>query len=107
MSFGEIKMFDFFVTFMGVFYAGQATTQLFLFSSSITKGKNAANYMFWLHQLQPTVAETSENTNQGPKSGGPIVLDHVRFSYPLRPDTQVLRGIDLEVHKPPLPWNKS
>ncbi|KAG5998699.1 hypothetical protein E4U43_002373 [Claviceps pusilla] len=99
VSFGEIKMFDFFVTFMGVFYAGQATTQLFLFSSSITKGKNAANYMFWLHQLQPTVAETSENTNQGPKSGGPIVLDHVRFSYPLRPDTQVLRGIDLEIKK--------
>ncbi|KAG6006479.1 hypothetical protein E4U21_007023 [Claviceps maximensis] len=99
VSFGEIQMFDFFVTFMGVFYAGQATSQLSLFSTSMTKGKNAANYIFWLHQLQPTVAETSENTNKGPKTGGPIVLDHVRFSYPLRPDSQVLRGIDLEIKK--------
>ncbi|KAG5936524.1 hypothetical protein E4U53_000210 [Claviceps sorghi] len=99
VSFGEIEMFDFFVTFMGVFYAAQATTQLFLFSTSMTKGINAANYIFWLHELQPTVAETSENTNKGPKSGGPIALDRVRFSYPLRPDTQVLRGIDLEIKK--------
>lgn len=65
----------------------------------MTKGKNAANYIFWLHELQPTVQETPENQDKGPKSGGPIVLDHVRFSYPLRPDTQVLRGVDLEVSK--------
>ncbi|KAG6302518.1 hypothetical protein E4U09_002785 [Claviceps aff. purpurea] len=99
VSFGEIGMFDFFVTFMGVFYAGQATAQLFMFSTSMTKGKNAANYIFWLRQLQPTVAETSENSDKGPKSGGPIELDSVRFSYPLRPDAQVLRGIDLEIKK--------
>lgn len=100
MSFGEIGMFDFFVTFMGVFYAGQATAQLFMFSTSMTKGKNAANYIFWLRELQPTVAETSENADKGPKSGGPIKLDSIRFSYPLRPDAQVLRGIDLEVKLP-------
>ncbi|KAG5923143.1 hypothetical protein E4U61_004255 [Claviceps capensis] len=99
VSFGEIGLFDFFVTFMGVFYAGQATAQLFMFSTSMTKGKNAANYIFWLRQLQPTVAETSENSDKGPKSGGPIELDSVRFSYPLRPDAQVLRGIDLEIKK--------
>ncbi|KAG6122081.1 hypothetical protein E4U14_000094 [Claviceps sp. LM454 group G7] len=99
VSFGEIGMFDFFVTFMGVFYAGQATAQLFMFSTSMTKGKNAANYIFWLRELQPTVAETSENVDKGPKSGGPIKLDSIRFSYPLRPDAQVLRGIDLEIKK--------
>ncbi|KAK9440093.1 ATP-binding cassette multidrug transport protein ATRC [Metarhizium brunneum] len=99
VSFREISMFDFFVTFMGVFFSGQATTQLFQFSTSMTKGKNAANYIFWLHELQPTVQETPENHDKGPKSGGPIVLDHVRFSYPLRPDTQVLRGVDLEIRK--------
>ncbi|KID64334.1 ATP-binding cassette multidrug transport protein ATRC, partial [Metarhizium hybridum] len=99
VSFREISMFDFFVTFMGVFFSGQATTQLFQFSTSMTKGKNAANYIFWLHELQPTVQETPENQDKGPKSGGPIVLDHVRFSYPLRPDTQVLRGVDLEIRK--------
>lgn len=63
----------------------------------MTKGTNAANYIFWLRELQPTVQETPQNQDKGPKSGGPIALDHVRFSYPMRPDTQVLRGVDLEV----------
>ena len=41
--------------------------------------------------------ETPENREKGPKSGGPIGLNHLRFSYPLRPDTIVLRGIDMTV----------
>lgn len=53
--------------------------------------------MFWLHELQPTVQETPQNRDNGPKSGGPIALDHVRFSYPLRPEATVLRGINLDV----------
>lgn len=67
------------------------------FVQGITKGRNGANYIFWLSELQPTVQETDENRNDGPKSGGPIALDAVRFSYPLRPDAMVLRGVDLEV----------
>ncbi|RGP59629.1 hypothetical protein FLONG3_11145 [Fusarium longipes] len=97
LSEGDISMYNFFVAFLGVFYSGQASAQLFQFSTSITKGVNAANYIFWLNQLEPNVQETSENCNSGPKSGGPIVLDNVRFSYPLRPHAPVLRGIDLNV----------
>ncbi|KAL6851593.1 P-loop containing nucleoside triphosphate hydrolase protein, partial [Trichoderma novae-zelandiae] len=99
VSFGETSMHNFYVAFLAVFFSGQAASQLFQFSTSITKGKNAANYIFWLHQLQPTVQETSENADQGPKSGGPIALDNVRFSYPLRPEAPVLRGINLEIKK--------
>ena len=65
--------------------------------AGITKGQNAANYIFWLSELQPTVRETDENRDKDPKSGGPIELDSVRFSYPLRPDAVVLRGVDMEV----------
>ncbi|KAL2146186.1 hypothetical protein VTI28DRAFT_5026 [Corynascus sepedonium] len=99
MAFGETSMYDFFVAFMGVFFSGQATAQMFQFSTSITNGKNSANYMFWLAELQPTVRETDENRDKAPKSGGPIALDNVRFSYPLRPDAMVLRGLDLEITK--------
>lgn len=35
VSFGEITMYEFFVTFMGVFFSGQATAQLFMFSTSL------------------------------------------------------------------------
>ncbi|KAH7192297.1 P-loop containing nucleoside triphosphate hydrolase protein [Fusarium flagelliforme] len=97
LSYGDISMYNFFVAFLGVFYSGQASAQLFQFSTSITKGVNAANYIFWLNSLQPNVQETPENRDNGPKSGGPIVLDNVRFSYPLRPHAPVLRGIDLDV----------
>ncbi|KAL2195310.1 ABC transporter [Corynascus similis CBS 632.67] len=99
MAFGETSMYDFFVAFMGVFFSGQATAQMFQFSTSITNGKNSANYMFWLAELQPTVRETDENRDKAPKSGGHIALDNVRFSYPLRPDAMVLRGLDLEITK--------
>ncbi|KAL6895481.1 P-loop containing nucleoside triphosphate hydrolase protein [Trichoderma longibrachiatum] len=99
VSFQETTMHNFYVAFLGVFFSGQAASQLFQFSTSITKGKNAANYIFWLHGLQPTVQETPENADRGPKSGGPIALDNVRFSYPLRPEAPVLRGINLEIKK--------
>ncbi|PTB65262.1 P-loop containing nucleoside triphosphate hydrolase protein [Trichoderma citrinoviride] len=99
VSFGETSMHNFYVAFLGVFFSGQAASQLFQFSTSITKGKNAANYIFWLHGLQPTVQETPENADRGPKSGGPLALDNVRFSYPLRPEAPVLRGINLEIKK--------
>ncbi|KAH6893210.1 P-loop containing nucleoside triphosphate hydrolase protein [Thelonectria olida] len=97
LSFDDISMYDFFVAFLGVFFSGQASSQLFQFSTSMTKGINAANYIFWLNALQPTVQETPQTRDNGPKSGGPIALDHVRFSYPLRPHAQVLRGVDLTV----------
>ena len=35
LSDGDVSMYDFFVAFMGVFYAGQATAIIFMFSSSM------------------------------------------------------------------------
>ncbi|KAK4164053.1 P-loop containing nucleoside triphosphate hydrolase protein [Cladorrhinum sp. PSN259] len=95
----ETSMYNFFVAFMGVFFSGQAAAQFFQFSTSITKGMNSANYLFWINELQGTVQETPDNRDNSPKSGAPIELEHVRFSYPLRPDTVVLRGVDLEIKK--------
>ncbi|KAL4923167.1 ABC transporter ATP-binding protein [Aspergillus undulatus] len=99
LSFGDIEMFDFFVAFLGVFFAGQASSQLFQFSTSVTKGINATNYIFWLHELQPTVRETPDNHDKGPGAGSPLALDNVKFSYPLRPDAAVLKGVDLKINK--------
>lgn len=97
ISLGEISLFNFFVAFMSVFYSAQATALFFQFSTSLTAGKNAANYLFWLNDLQPVVRETEENKDNGPGAGGPVKIDGVRFSYPLRPETAVLKGVELEV----------
>ncbi|KAF1807947.1 multidrug resistance protein [Eremomyces bilateralis CBS 781.70] len=99
LSFDKISMYNFFVAFLAVFFSGQATAQLFQFSTSITKGVNGANYILWLSGLESTIRQTPENLDKGPGSAGPIALDDIRFSYPLRPDAQVLRGINLTVEK--------
>ncbi|CAI6338747.1 unnamed protein product [Periconia digitata] len=96
---GDITIFEFFVSFMAVFFSAQATSQVFGFSTSITKGINGANAIFWLQQLQPAVQETPENKDNGPKSGGAVELNRTRFAYPLRPEAPVLRGIDLQAKK--------
>ncbi|KZL88052.1 abc transporter [Colletotrichum incanum] len=99
LSFQEVSMYQFFVAFMGTFFSGQAASQLFQYSSSMTKGINAANYLFWLHDLQPTIQETPQNRDAAPKAGNTLGFDQLRFSYPLRPEAHVLRGIDLEIKK--------
>jgi ATP-binding cassette subfamily B (MDR/TAP) protein 1 len=99
VSFGEITLFEFFVSYMSVFFCAQSTAQMFQFSTSITKGKNGANVIFWLRQLQPVVRETPENKDNTPKLGGTIQLNQARFAYPLRPDVPVLKGVDLHAAK--------
>ncbi|KAM7215408.1 Leptomycin B resistance protein-like protein [Rhypophila decipiens] len=99
LSFGEVNMYNFMVAFLGVFFSGQGASQFFQFSTSMTKGKNAAEYIFWLGSLVPSIQENPENKDRAPKAGEAVHLDHIRFSYPLRPDTAVLKGVDLEIQK--------
>jgi len=109
-------MANFFIAFLSVFFAGQQASILFGFSSSesnsktivtrrhvanellgMTKATNAANYIFWLEQLEPTIRETDENHEMGPGDFKSLELEKLQFSYPMRPNARVLRGIDLHV----------
>ncbi|KAK6086432.1 multidrug resistance protein 3 (p glycoprotein 3) [Seiridium cupressi] len=101
LSKGEIMFYQFFVSFMGTFFSGQAASQMFSYTSSITKGQSAANYLFWIESLQPLIRpDIAENLNHGPANGvGSIEFDNVQFSYPLRPDARVLRGINLDIKR--------
>ncbi|KAF7551907.1 hypothetical protein G7Z17_g4685 [Cylindrodendrum hubeiense] len=113
VSFGELSMVNFFVAFLGVFFSGQQASILFGFAGSMykskvtyldlsdrylgmTKATNAANYLFWLEQLTPSIRETDENRDNGPDGFNTLDINNVQFSYPMRPDARVLRGIDLE-----------
>jgi ATP-binding cassette subfamily B (MDR/TAP) protein 1 len=97
LSFDKISMYAFFVAFLGVFFSGQSAAQLFQYSTSVTKGINAANYIFWLQDLQPSIRETDDNRGNGPGPGDTVDVRHVRFSYPLRPDISILKGININV----------
>lgn len=69
----------------------------------ITKACGAANYLFWLEQLHPSIRETDDNRDNGPNGFRSLDMDKVHFSYPMRPDAPVLRGINLQVSNNPLP----
>ncbi|KAF9882644.1 hypothetical protein FE257_005808 [Aspergillus nanangensis] len=90
-------MVNFLIAFLSVFFSGQQASVLFGFSGSMTKATNAANYIFWLDELQPTIRETPENRNVGPDTFSSLALEKLQFSYPLRPHARVLRGVDLHV----------
>lgn len=115
---GDISFYQFIVSFMGVYFSGQATALAFSFSSSecrslgtelcgntdkllgFTKANQAANYYFWLDGLEGTVRETDDNRDKEPEQGcSSYDFQDVKFSYPLAPDNQVLRGVSLSVSR--------
>ncbi|KAI6757046.1 hypothetical protein HG530_011644 [Fusarium avenaceum] len=98
VSQGEITFPQFIISFLGVFFSGQAAAVIFSFSSSFTKANSAANYYFWLTSLQPIIQETYENKDKGPTDGGSsIEFQDVQFSYPLAPQKRVIKGLDLTI----------
>ena len=101
LSFGDVTLYAFFVAFLGVFFSGQSASQLFQFSTSITKGVNAANYLFWLNDLQKTARKRDESRKEGPGAVNALDLDKIKFSYPRRPKVPVLNGLDLSVSYSP------
>ncbi|KAJ4313471.1 hypothetical protein N0V84_009396 [Fusarium piperis] len=97
---GDISFYQLMVSFMGVFFSGNAAGQLFSFASSFTKANQAANYYFWLKELEPTIRETNENKEKGPANGcSSYNFENVQFSYPLAPDNRVLKGVSLKINR--------
>ncbi|KAK6352922.1 hypothetical protein TWF696_004919 [Orbilia brochopaga] len=95
---GEYDATQFFVIFIGVIFAGQAAGQFFGFTTSLSKAAEAANYIFWLRTLKPTIAVTEENKDRGPDGDDDITFNNVGFAYPQRQQHPVLRGIDITIH---------
>lgn len=113
---GDVSFYQFMVAFMGVYFSALTAGILFSFSSSeffysigtvyladnwsigFTKANDAMNYFFWLSELQPTIAETAENQDVGPIANcSSYDMKDVQFSYPLAPETRVLRGLSMTV----------
>ncbi|CAH0022205.1 unnamed protein product [Clonostachys rhizophaga] len=97
---GEIDFYQFMVSFMGVYFSGQAAGQMFSFASSFSGANQAANYYFWLCQLKPAIRQTEQNKDKGPPSGcESYEFKDVGFSYPLAPNNQVLKAVSLNADR--------
>ncbi|EMT69314.1 Leptomycin B resistance protein pmd1 [Fusarium odoratissimum] len=100
VSQGEITFPQFIISFLGVFFSGQAAGTIFSFSSSFTKANSAANYYFWLTRPQPIIRDTDDNREKGPANGGrSIDFQNIQFSYPLAPEKRVIKGLSLTIER--------
>ncbi|KFA79457.1 hypothetical protein S40288_07585 [Stachybotrys chartarum IBT 40288] len=98
LSQGQLTFYQFIVSFLGVYFSGQAAAQLFSFTSSLTKAKHAANYYFWLSALQPVIRSTADSPGHEQNVAfSSYNFKGVEFSYPLAPNNQVLNGISLKI----------
>lgn len=89
---------QFFIIFIAVLFSGQAAAQLTTYSTSISQAVEAANYIFWLRTLKPTIAETDENRDQSPSSDNDtLYIQDLQFRYKQRMASRVLCGISLTI----------
>ncbi|KAL1792258.1 hypothetical protein ACET3X_010009 [Alternaria dauci] len=97
---GEISFSQFMVSFMAIFFSGMSAGTLLSFTGSFTKGHEAANYFFWLSELQPTITETDENSRVAPTENCKTYeINDLNFSYPLAPTNRVLNGVSISIQR--------
>ncbi|KAL8932767.1 MAG: hypothetical protein Q9216_006688 [Gyalolechia sp. 2 TL-2023] len=95
---GEYTAEQFFIIFLAVLFSGQAAAQFTSYSTSLSKAADAANYIFWLRTLEPSITETEENRSQGPdEDDQTIKFQDVEFRYKQRMASRVLRGISMTI----------
>ena len=94
---GEYTTTQFFVIFIAVVFGGQGTAQFFSYTTSITKAKVAANYIFWLRTIRANIRETDENRDRKPSGDGLIGVENLEFRYKQRDAAKVLRGISMKI----------
>ncbi|KAK5988146.1 ABC-type transmembrane transporter verA [Cladobotryum mycophilum] len=101
LSNGETTTERFFTVFLAVVVGGQAAGALFGFSSNIGKAKVAANNILGIRgQIRDSGAEDgSINPDEEKVTNLVVDLRNVSFSYPARPDVQVLKNVSLQIHR--------
>ena len=109
ISYGEYTTTQFFTVFIAVIFSGEAAAAFFSYTTSMTKARTAANYIFWLRGLKPIVEEDSskpphedDEAEKHEKSPAHVECQDVAFAYETRPNTKVLNDISVDV-RPTLP----
>lgn len=84
---GEYTTTQFFIIFIAVVFGEQATSVFFTWTTSINKGKAAANYLLWLRSITPEIRETDENRETSPPALGGYGNDGAEIEF---------RGVDMQ-----------
>ncbi|KAL8655064.1 MAG: hypothetical protein Q9210_001125 [Variospora velana] len=95
---GEYTTQQFFIIFLAVLFASGGAAQMTSYSTSLSKAADAANYIFWLRTLHPSIAETDENRTQGPSADNEAIeLENLQFRYKQRMASRVIRGVSMAI----------
>ncbi|ORY11062.1 P-loop containing nucleoside triphosphate hydrolase protein [Clohesyomyces aquaticus] len=100
ISFGEYTNAQFFTVFIAVIFSGEAAAQFFTYTTSLTKARAAANYIFWLRRLKAAVeADSSKPPHDNDSSAGPahIECNELAFAYESRPTAKVIDNVNVDV----------
>ncbi|XP_064410826.1 ATP-binding cassette, sub-family B (MDR/TAP), member 4 [Latimeria chalumnae] len=84
----------FFSVIMGVFTVGQAAPSM----EAIANARGAAHGIFKIIDNEPKIDSFSESGYKPEKIKGNIEFKNVHFTYPSRPEVQILKGLNLKVN---------
>lgn len=95
---GEITVGDLTSLMVYTFYIGSSLFGLTSFFGTIMKGVGASSRIFELLDARPLAVRLGVGRPL-PVTTPPrrLVFDNVRFSYPSRPNTEILKGVDLTI----------
>ncbi|PQK17486.1 hypothetical protein BB8028_0007g06810 [Beauveria bassiana] len=106
LSLHEINLTQFYTSFTAVLFCGEAASYYFVYTTSLTQARSAANYVLWLQAQTPSIhedpscsASLSLDDQEGKRSGADVGASQVEFFYPQRPSLKILRGVSLEAHR--------
>lgn len=100
VSLGQLTVGDLTSLLMYTAYLGGGIMLMSSFFTSLMKGMGAGARVFGLLDRTPTIPlgrGRSLQAEQVDTRGAHIRFDNVYFRYPTRPDTPILRGVDLDI----------
>ncbi|KAJ1823769.1 hypothetical protein LPJ56_002929, partial [Coemansia sp. RSA 2599] len=93
---GWITMPDMTNVLMASTFSVMAIGMLAQFSTMISKGAVAARGIYLTLERESPIDGMNPDGSASEKFNGNVGFDNVKFSYPIRPDTKILKGISFE-----------
>ncbi|WJX13490.1 ABC transporter B member 11 [Trifolium repens] len=95
---GDTKFSEVFRVFFALTMAAIGISQSSSFAPDSSKAKSAAGSIFGMLDKKSKIDPTDESGTTLDSVKGEIELRHVSFKYPSRPDIQIFRDLNLNIH---------
>nr|AJG01604.1 ATP-binding cassette sub-family B MDR/TAP member 1 [Dreissena polymorpha] len=93
----EVDYVDVFKAFSAIVFGGMAVGNASAFAPDAAKAEQSAKEIFKLIDKKPDIDNESENGKKLDTFTADISFSNITFRYPTRPDTTILKGLDLKV----------